>query len=489
MQHIRYPQIRYGSHDMTNALSPQFLGKLSRVTATLTCAAFPLFSSAQSSDISNAPSDLNESTPDNNVMQHREPTPTLVEHPSPSVAQADDMKASSLLEMFTKGNIDLTLRTIYYSGNDVFFNTAKNQDTISYGGQLGFTSAQLYGFSFGISGFLQRPLLRSDNPAHVDTYVGPTITALGEAYLRWQGEGFTVTAGNQQVDYPFAAAYDWRMAPQLFQGISAAYGDKENYVTAFRMYRFKSYVDDSFNQRTLYNESIDASSGVGNQTTSGFWGVGAVHNFNLNPIDLKAQAWYMTYLDYASMAYLQAQATAQNGSWKPFVGVQFFDQTGNGRELLGPIDSQVWGGQFGVKHDSTTLSFGYDYIVPHANSYLNGVLVAPYAHKVAAGPMFAQPFMDSTEDLGAGSAYAVELSGSPSNGLILGMRYSFMDLKTSPSVRSLDQSEYLMYGTYKFSGKLKGFSIANYLGIEYSPTKPKKFIQNRLTLQYQWDSL
>src|ERR1700748_1073266 len=156
MQSIRYPLIRYGSHDMTYSSPSRRLEKLSRVTATLTCAAFPLFASAQSSDISNAPSDLNESTPDNNVMQHRQPTPTLVEHPSPSVAQANDMKASSLLEMFTKGNIDLTLRTIYYSGNDVFFNTAKNQDTISYGGQLGFTSAQLYGFSFGISGFLQR---------------------------------------------------------------------------------------------------------------------------------------------------------------------------------------------------------------------------------------------------------------------------------------------------------------------------------------------
>ncbi|WP_227791631.1 hypothetical protein [Burkholderia sp. BE17] len=44
----------------------------------------------------------------------------------------------------------------------------------------------------------------------------------------------------------------------------------------------------------------------------------------------------------------------------------------------------------------------------------------------------------------------------------VGARYSFMDLKSSATVASLNQSEYLLYAIYNFTGKLKGLSIANF---------------------------
>jgi hypothetical protein len=132
------------------------------------------------------------------------------------------------------------------------------------------------------------------------------------------------------------------------------------------------------------------------------------------------------------------------------------------------------------------LSFGYDYIKPHGGSYLNGALVTPYAHYVASGPLFAQPFLSSTQDLGAGSAFAIDLNGAPTSNLFVGFRYSFMDLKNSPGAASLDQSEYLVYAIYTLGGKLKGFSIADFLAYDSSPTYKTKFVQNRLTLQYAW---
>lgn len=51
---------------------------------------------------------------------------------------------------------------------------------------------------------------------------------------------------------------------------------------------------------------------------------------------------------------------------------------------------------------------------------------------------------------------------------------------------SLNQSEYLAYAIYNFTGKLKGLSIADFIGLQSSSAKTRKFIQNRLTLEYAW---
>ena len=61
-----------------------------------------------------------------------------------------------------------------------------------------------------------------------------------------------------------------------------------------------------------------------------------------------------------------------------------------------------------------------------------------------------------------------------------------MDLKKSAAAESIEQSEYLLFGTYKFGGKLKGVSITNYIALQSSPPKSEDFWQNRLKLQYDF---
>jgi hypothetical protein len=414
-------------------------------------------------------------------------TPTLPEAAAEVAAPVTGSNnVTSLVDMFTKGQFSGDFRTIYFSSHNAFYTPGLTQNTASYGGKLGYTTASLYGFSMGVSGFIQRGIDHSDDPSKVDGYLGPNLLAMGEAYLQWEHENFKITAGNQQLDVPFASTYDWRMAPQLFQGVAAKYGDADNFVTAFKMYRFKSYISDSFTKQTTYNASFDSYSSIGNAETNGFWGVGGARKLSLGPVVLNGQAWYQTYQDYADLAYVEGQVSKKDGVIKPFIGVQAFHENGDGRELLGHVDSQVYGAQLGFKRNSLTLSLGYDRIVPHADSYLNGALVTPYAHNVSSGPLFAQPFLTSTQDLGAGNAYAIDINGAPMGQWFIGARYSFMDLKSSASAVSLNQSEYLAYAIYNFTGKLKGLSVADFIGLQSSPAKSKKFIQNRLTLEYAW---
>ena len=100
--------------------------------------------------------------------------------------------------------------------------------------------------------------------------------------------------------------------------------------------------------------------------------------------------------------------------------------------------------------------------------------------------MFAQPFLSSTQDLGAGNAYALDVNGSPAPGWFIGARYSYMDLKSSAAAPSQRQSEILGYAIYHFSGKLKGLTITDFIAYAKSPIQDVRFWQNRLAMEYRW---
>jgi hypothetical protein len=190
-------------------------------------------------------------------------------------------------------------------------------------------------------------------------------------------------------------------------------------------------------------------------------------------------------MDYTQMGYADGRISANEGSFRPYVGAQVAIEGGSAG-LLGDVHSQVYGLQLGVKHNSIDANLDYDYTRPDAHSYLNGALVTPYAHNIASGPLFAQPFITSTQDLGSGAAYGVEVSGNPTQALTLGAGYSFMHLISTPGTPYLDQSEYLVYAMYNFSGRLKGWNVTDFFAYQTSPAKSSQFFQNRLQIQYAW---
>jgi len=394
-------------------------------------------------------------------------------------------EANDLVDMFTQGHFSGDVRAFYYGAHNAFYNKGLNQNTINYGGGLEYQTATLYGFSLGVSGYISRPLFHPSDPSRIDGSLGPSFTTLGEAYVKYQHQLFSVTAGNQEFDVPFISPYDYRIAPQLFQGVSATYGTKDNYIQAFRMFRWKSWISDSFTNQTAYNVGFDSASTIGNKGTGGFYGAGGAGTLPLGPFNVKGQAWYVNYMDYTQMGYADAQISDNVGSFRPYGSAQVVIEGGSSG-LLGSVHSQVYGLQLGVKYSSVDANLDYDYIRPNANSYLNGALVTPYAHNMASGPLFAQPFITSTQDLGAGSAYALEISGNPTQNLKVGGGYSFMRLVSQPGTPYLDQSEYLVYAMYNFSGRLKGWNVTDFFAYQSSPAKTSKFFQNRLQIQYAW---
>lgn len=376
------------------------------------------------------------------------------------------------------GTVSGSLRSLYYSTHNAYFVRHLNQDTISYGGNLKYESASLDGFRFGVSALFLRGINHGDNSTTISD-IGQNQNHIGEAWLSWQRGSVTVTAGDQRLDLPFMGDYDWRITPILYRALDVNYGDKENFLRATKVWRYKPWGDDNFLKTTAYTD-VDTP-------VNGMWGVGAGRAVQIDDKKLSGQIWYQHYSDYTRIAYGESHLQWQQTAMQPNLGAQFIRGTGAGKDLAGEVNSTSWGTQLALNLTrDLSWKLGYNHIAGSANSWKNGALVTPYAHNTASGPYFAQPYFTSTQDLGSGNAWATGLHFTATQNLSVGTRYSFMDLKPSVASASINQSEYLLYAIWAFDGALKGFSISDFAGVQTSPVYDRSFWQNRLTLQYNF---
>lgn len=395
-----------------------------------------------------------------------------------SHCQYGDSGVDSFSEIFTCGTVSGSLRTLYYSRHNAFFSKGYNQDTVSYGGSLKFETAPIAGFRAGVSGIFLRGIDHPDE-SHTISDIGDNQTNIGEAYLSWQQDNFKITAGNQRINIPFVGDYDWRITPILFRGIDTQWGDSDNFLHATKIWRYKPWGDDKFLKTTAYTD-ID-------QRTNGMWAFGGGRATQLDDKKLSGQLWYEEYSDYSRVVYAESHLNWQQTLFTPDLGVQFIRGTSQGKALAGEVNSTSYGTQLALTFTpSLKWKLGYNHIAASGNSWNNGSLVVPYAHNTSSGPYFAQPFFTSTQDLGSGNAWSTNLNYTMNDNLSLGTQYSFMDLKSSPSVASINQSEYLVYFTWSFSGVLKGLSLTDFAGVQTSPRYDSNYWENRLSLEYDF---
>ncbi|WP_312048947.1 OprD family outer membrane porin [Acinetobacter courvalinii] len=389
--------------------------------------------------------------------------------------QANDQLAAA----FACGSLHGAVKSAYYSLNNGYFVNNLNQDTAVIGGYIKYETAPFYGVQAGIGYDIQRRLDEKDNKAEVDE-LKEDGDGLAEAYLTWKNDLARVTVGNQRLNLPFMGDYaDRRVLMFLYQAADVRIGDNNDFLRLTKVNKYKSYGEDEFTKSARQNSNLQ---------TDGVWSVGVGKRFHLaEDRSLKTQLWYQSYDDYTRLIYTQADLAMPKLKYAPEFSLQYMSGKEQGKALAGEVNSQIFGAQAAVKVlPKATLKVAYNYIKPDREGYLNGALLTPYAAKTSSGEIFAQPFFTSTQDLGAGNALMLSLEGKVSDQVIAGARYSFMDLKEAEHVASRNQSEYMLFGIYNFTGALKGFSISNFAGIQTSPRYDKNFLQNRLTLSYKF---
>lgn len=110
---------------------------------------------------------------------------------SPSVGEFADM--------FSCGTVEGSIRLNSFSLNNAYFSDL-SQDTTTVGGYATYKTARYNGFqgALGIEG--QRRLAEG---AHNVSELSQHTFGIGEAYLNWTQDKFSITVGNQKLNLPF----------------------------------------------------------------------------------------------------------------------------------------------------------------------------------------------------------------------------------------------------------------------------------------------
>lgn len=377
------------------------------------------------------------------------------------------------------GKFSGSFNTLSYSTHEAYFVPDLNQDTTSTGGWLKYSTHAVDGIELGISYALQRRLDDKDSQHAEVTELAPERDGLAEAYLKWQQPNWQVVLGQHSLDLPFVGDYNWRVMPPLYRGLDVRYQPSDDqFIRITAVDRFKSYAQDQFNRGSRYSAEI---------ATDGMWSVGIGQAWMLDEIKLSSQLWYQSYLDYSHLAYSESHLSWPEQPNRPDLGLQLMWATEQGHAHAGQIEHFGIGAQIKQRLDNQlTLKLAYNYIRPQSKAYLNGALFAPYMVYTASGPYFAQPFFTSTQDLGSGHAWMFSAEGPISPQWTMGSQLSWMNLKEAAAVSALNQSEWVIYNFYQFSGVGKGWSLAHFMGAAHSPRHDELFLQNRLAVKYQF---
>ena len=387
----------------------------------------------------------------------------------------------SVVNMIKCGSIDGSIRFNSYTLNNAYF-SGRSQDTTSIGGFVTYKTAPFYGFQVGLGIEGQHRLAKGSNPVGelADNEFG-----LGEAYLKWQYEKFSITAGNQRLNLPFVGDYgNFRVLPFLYRAADIQYGDKDNFIRATAINEYKSYATNSFNKGSRLKD--DPFIGL-DETTDGMLALGGAKKFQLGENYLKGQIWVEHYIDLLTLYFAQTDYGLPAQAWKPELGLQAMYGHDTGDSYLGNVDSKIIGGQVKFKPiDKLTWKLAYNHMFNEADAWHNGALPTPYAHNVSSGPIFAQPFFTSTQDLGAGNAWSTELTGSITDHLTLGGRLTHVRAANSAEDENNRMTEYLISINYKFYGSLEGLVLSNFAGMQKREGNSDEFWQNRLQLTYNF---
>lgn len=389
-------------------------------------------------------------------------------------------EASSLSEAFTCGSVDGSVRLFSYSTHNGYFADGLDQDTTSIGGYIVGKTAKYKGFQAALGYEGMNRIGQGSNEVGELTNEG---TGMDEAWLSWEHGKFKIKAGNQRLDEPFLGEWsDWRIVPYLYRAVDVNYGDKDNFVRATKVFRVKTYGSTDFTKRSRL-----ADDGTMTDTTDGAFIVGAGKKFEFGDQYVSGQLWYEKYSDIEKMAYGELHYGNTDWLWKPDFAVQGMAGNETGDAKMGSIHSVILGAQVVLNpYKAVKWQIGFDRIRPDRDSYNHGALVTPYAFNTSSGPMFAQPFFTSSQYIGSGNAFSTQLTSPIGDNFFLGARYSYMDLKTAPGTKSIEQSEYLLFGSYHFDGALEGFSITDFVGMQTSPREDVDFFENRLQLAYDF---
>jgi hypothetical protein len=327
-----------------------------------------------------------------------------------------------------EGTVDGNIRA-YYNTRD--YDTKMDEAAFSLGGALRAETGKIGVFKMGLGYYTAQDLgTNSSDPAKVNKRLGSDIEVLGEAYISASAADTVLTIGRQRLSTPFANSGDAFVIPFSFEGGSIKNKGISNLTIEL------NHINTIKNRNS--DEFIDVGKwstgryGVDVASTSGTTILGAVYSVD----GIKLQGWVYDHADLFTSIYLQGNYSFPvSGTVKPFVAAQFVSQGETGDELLGEVDSTLWGVQGGAGFGKSKLTLAYTTVAEKSGTFKNGAFLAPYSFSTS--PIFTNNMLATVENVDAGDAIKLTFNHSFAK-VKLKLSYAEFDFDTAVDREAID---------------------------------------------------
>lgn len=285
-----------------------------------------------------------------------------------SMAAVSALSAASIDEAIKGGKVSGQIRAAYVDQDN-----AIGADTYgtSLGGQLKYETGSWNDIKLGVAAYISQkiPFATGDNEKANNDFFGNNADSyvyLGEAYVDYSVNDFSLRIGRQKIDTPLADTDDIRMLPNTFEAAIATYkGFEGSTLVGGVVKRMAGY--DSGNDISKFKK-LD---GVDSRGAA----VAGIVNESIE--NLSVQGWYYGIDNMANVLYTDA-TYAMELSEKS--GVEVAAQFGDFNELQNStIDGKVYG--IGVAYNIDMLTVGAAYNKVNSDSgkaIVNGFGGGPY---------------------------------------------------------------------------------------------------------------
>ncbi len=395
-----------------------------------------------------------------------------------------DTSASPLSDVVEKSTFTGTVRS-YLQTREL--DTASDQAVYALGAQLKLETGPFFGFNAATSFFTSSNLGSTRNDVRKGNPTLPVeeIHTFGEAYLQYDRFDTRVKIGRQLIDTPFLNPADSLLFPVSFFGYSLSNTSIKNVeLIALHVTDIKIRQDRAFREVDGF---ITDQLGIASAETGGTTALGVKWGNDF----LKVEGWDYYLPDLFNMLYLQGDATFPEigGGVRPFFSFQLGKQFDVGENLLGGVDSTLYGARLGADKGPWQAAYAFNYLPKNAGNFRNGGFLSPYSFATDA---IYTNMLDGGLTLKGSAFVGVAHTGSIKyvfwERLSVGFGYTFFDLMES--VGGKDSTEYNINVLYEFKkGRLKGLSILNRLAIVDSELSGENLIEDRFRIQYVFDDL
>lgn len=346
-----------------------------------------------------------------------------------SIIALSVLNGASIEDALSAGKVSGELRAAYVGQNN-----AVNTDTYgtSLGGQLKYETGSWNDLKVGAALYISQKIPfatgdASERKANNDLFANNAASYgyLGEAYIDYSANDFSLRIGRQQIDTPLADTDDVRMHPNTFEALMATYtGFEKNTLVGGYVKRFAGY--DSGNDISKFKR-LDGVDSRG----AALFGV-----VNESIENLALQGWYYKIDNIANAIYADGVYTM---AIDETLQMELSTQLGHfGEEQNSNVEGNVFG--IGAKATLGMLSVGVAY---NKTNNSNGKKVI---NGFGGGPYFTsmeEMTIDSMEDARAYQLNAqIDMSEMGIEGLTLSTMYG--SFKSTPMNWSVKESDFII---------------------------------------------